>query len=212
MTDLNPYRGRYPVLRSRRVVWEEVARWVSARVGPVTDVLELGAGYCDFVNAYPAERRMAFDMNPEMAGCADEGVEFRCLDVTREWPVPLRSLDLVFASNFLEHLTVEDGRRLLERVYASLRPGGRLALLQPNFRLCPAHYFDDETHVAVYSDDGLAQALLDAGFFVERVEPGLLPFSMKSRLPKWRLLVRAYLSSPVKPAGAQMFLMGRRRS
>ena len=97
---------------------------------------------------------------------------------------------------------------LLGRIHSSLRTGGHVALLQPNFRLCPEKYFDDETHIAVYSDDTLAQALLDAGFSIAKVVPGLLPLTMKSRLPKWQGLVRAYLRSPIKPNGAQMFLLG----
>ena len=206
----NPYQGRYPVLKARRIVWEEIARWVYRQVGPVSSVVELGAGYCDFINAFPADAKMAIDLNPDMAHFASADVEFRCLDVTREWPIAPRSIDLVFASNFLEHLPVDAGRRLVGRVLESLRPGGRIALLQPNFRRCPEHYFDDDTHVAVYSDDTLAQTLLDAGFRIERVDPGLLPLQMKSRLPKWRGLVRAYLASPVKPGGAQMFVLGRR--
>ena len=46
-----------------------------------------------------------------------------------------------------------------------------------------------------------------AGFRVVRKVPGLLPFSMKSRLPKWPFLIRAYLSSPWKPLAAQMYFV-----
>ncbi|MCA9551071.1 MAG: class I SAM-dependent methyltransferase [Myxococcales bacterium] len=204
------YQGRYPVLASRRGVWQEVAGWIDRRFGPFDSAVELGAGYCDFINSLPARHKRALDINPEMAHHAGPGVEFICGDVTTKWPIAPSSADLVFASNFLEHIPVFAGATLLREVKEALRPGGRLVLLQPNFRRCAAHYFDDETHVAVYSDDTLTQAVIDAGFVIEHVDPGFLPFSMKSRLPKWRGLVRLYLNSPVKPGAAQMLIVGRR--
>jgi hypothetical protein len=33
---------------------------------------------------------------------------------------------------------------------------------------------------------------------------------MKSRLPKWPILVRLYLHSPVRPLGAQMYVVAER--
>lgn len=205
------YRGRYPELAFRRGVWREIARWVEDELGPPAAVVELGPGFCDFINASSAAERWALDVNPDMAQHAAAGVRFLCADVAREWPIPPASADLVFASNFLEHLTREEGRKVLARTSDALRPGGRVALLQPNFRLCAARYFEDETHIAAYSDESLVQALLDVGFSIERVVPGLLPFSMRSRLPKWPGLVRAYLRSPLRPFAAQMFVVGRKR-
>lgn len=205
------YLGRYPELPSRAGVWCEVARWIERRIGPVESAIELGAGFCDFSNALAARRKRAFDINPEMARYAGPDVDFVCVDVTERWPADPASADLVFASNFLEHIPVADGASLLRNVHEALRPGGRVVLLQPNFRRCAARYFDDDTHVAVYSDDSLTQAVLDAGFAIERVDPGFLPLTMKSRLPKWRGLVRMYLRSPVKPGASQMLVVGRKR-
>ena len=205
----NPYVGRYRFLRGRQAVWREIARFVSRDVGPVETLLELGAGWCDFVNQFPAKRKLAFDLNPEMRAHADKDVDFRVGDATLLPGVDEGSVDLVFASNFLEHLEAEAIARLLDRVARVLRPGGRVALLQPNFRLCPRTYFDDSTHRTIFSDADLVTALLAHGFYPTRVEPALLPFSMKSRLPKWPLLVRAYLALPIRPLAAQMYVSAR---
>jgi len=209
--NVNPYLGRYPLLASRRGIWREIARYVRRDAPNAQTVLELGAGYCDFINTFPASRKLAFDLNAEMAAYADPGVELRIGDAVELAGIEPSSLDLVFASNFLEHLDAEQLHRLLVRVREALRPGGRIILIQPNFRKCPEHYFDDDTHKTVFSDESLAQLVVSHGFKIEKIVPGLLPFSMKSRLPKWPILVRLYLSSPVKPGAAQMYLVASRR-
>ena len=208
--DAAQYKDRYPFLGSRAGVWREIARAVAQDAPGADTVLELGPGFCDFINAYPAERKWAIDLNADMAQFAGPDVYFQAADALTLPSIAPASIDLVFASNFLEHLPIDAIARLMPRIVEVLRPGGRLALLQPNFRLCPRNYFDDDTHVTVFSDDSLAQLLIDYGFKIQRLEPGWLPFSMKSRLPKWPILVRMYLSSPFKPNGAQMYLVGRK--
>jgi SAM-dependent methyltransferase len=203
----NPYAGRYRFLPQRRGVWRAIVEYVARDVGPVESVLELGPGYCDFINQFPAPRRIAIELNPEMRAFAAPGVDFRSDDATRLAGIPERSVDLVFASHFLEHLTEEQAAGLLRRVRQVLRPEGRLVLLQPNFRLCAARYFDDPTHRTVFSEGDLADLLVATGFRLQRVVPGLLPFSMRSLLPKCYLLVRAYLALPMRPFAAQMYLV-----
>ena len=203
----NPYVGRYRYLPRRRGVWRAIAKYVARDVGPVESVLELGPGFCDFINQFPASRKIAIDINPQMRAFAAREVDFRLGDAAQLPGIAEQSLDLVFASNFLEHLTLRQAGRLLGRVRRALRPGGRLALLQPNFRLCPTRYFVDPTHRTVFSEGNLANLLLARGFRPLRIVPGLLPFSMRSRLPQWYPLVRAYLALPIRPFAAQMYLV-----
>ena len=204
------YQGRYPFMGSRQGVWREIARAVAKDAADAETVLELGPGFCDFINQFPARTKLAFDINPDMAQHAADDVEFTVGDAVEIPGVGANTIDLVFASNFLEHLPMPSILRVLARVREILKPGGRLALLQPNFRLCPKNYFDDETHVTVFTDASLAQVLVTEGLRIERLEPGWLPFSMSSRLPKWPGLVRLYLASPIKPNGAQMYLVARK--
>jgi len=205
VSDENPYVGAYPFLSSRRGVWNEIARYVARDVPEARHVIELGAGYCDFINAFPAEHKLAFDLNPKMREHADADGERRVADAVELPGVEARSTDLVFASNFLEHLDTRELGTLLGRVREVLGEGGKLVLLQPNFHRCAKHYFEDPTHVTIFSERSLPGYLGHHGFVVSKLVPGLLPFSMKSRAPKWPLLVRAYLASPLKPRAAQMY-------
>jgi len=205
------YIGRYPRVKSRVGVWREIVRYVHHDIGPVDTLLELGAGYCDFVNQFPARRKVAFDVNPEMRPYAAGDVDLRIEDVAAgDLLEKVGSVDLVFASNFLEHLDQHELGELLPKIRQVLRPGGGLVLLQPNHDLSPEHYFDDPTHKTVFSHKTIAGFLGGFGFTVTRLIPGLLPFSMKSRLPKFPILVRLYLNSPFRPFAGQMYVVAER--
>lgn len=211
MSVQNPYVGAYPFMAARRGVWREIVRHVARDAPGAQAVVELGAGYCDFINQFPAPRRIAFDLNPEMAKHAAPGVELRIEDCTALPGLAPASIDFVFASNFLEHFDDDAAGIVLASVARVLRPGGRLALLQPNHRRCAERYFDDPTHRTIYDDVNIVPLLERHGLHVVRLDPGLLPFSMSNRAPKWPLLVRLYLRSPIRPLAAQMYVVAQRR-
>ncbi|MCU1279366.1 MAG: Methyltransferase type 11 [bacterium] len=210
MTDSNPYVGAYPWLARRRGVWREIVRYVKKDAPGAETVLELGAGYCDFINQFPAPRRLAFDLNPEMKAYAEKGVDLRIEDCTNLPGVEPQTVDFVFASNFLEHFAADEADVLLSSIARVLRRGGRIALLQPNYLRCADRYFDDPTHKTIFDHRNVAGILERHGFRIVKLEPGLLPFSMNNRAPKWPLLVRLYLMSPVRPLAAQMYVVAER--
>ncbi len=210
MSEPNPYVGAYPWLDGRAGIWREIVRYVLEDAPGAEAVLELGAGYCDFINHVAAKTRIAFDLNPEMARFAAPGVELRVGDCRGLPGIADGAMDLVFASNFLEHFTVEEASGLLRDVRRVLRPAGRLILIQPNYRRRPDHYWDDPTHKTAFHHGNLPGLLERNGFRVLRMLPGLLPFSMNSRLPKIPLLVRWYLRSPLRPLAAQMYAVAER--
>jgi SAM-dependent methyltransferase len=195
----------YPYLAYRRKVWKQIVRYVVKDAPLAQNVLELGGGYCDFINQFPAFCKAVFEINPNMRDhCAPE-VTFRAESAIDLVDVKDSSLDLVFAGNFLEHLTQDELARQLKRIHQTLKPEGRFVILQPNYRLCAENYFDDPTHRTIFSDENLQSLVSPHGFHVSKLIPGFLPFSLKSRLPKWGFLVRLYLASPIKPFAAQMY-------
>ena len=54
-----------------------------------------------------------------------------------------------------------------------LRPGGRLLVIQPNFRYAFREYFDDYTHRSMFTDVSLPNLLRAQGFEIERVRAAL---------------------------------------
>lgn len=194
-------------------VWRLVAADIQRRLPePAARVLDLGAGYGDFVNGVGAQEKWAVDQWQGFTKHLVPGVRGVVSDI-RALPaeVPQKHFDLCFMSNVMEHFTVEDGEKILQGVERSLRPGGYLVLLQPNFTYCSKHYFDDYTHKTIYTAEGMGNFLRDHGYDLVSVYPRYLPFSFKSRLPRPLWAVWFYLRSPFKPMAAQMLLIAKRR-
>jgi SAM-dependent methyltransferase len=118
--------------------------------------------------------------------------------------------DVVFASNLVEHLDRDAATRLVDESRRVLAPGGRLILLQPNFRLAPGRYFDDYTHVSIWTDQSLGDFLRARGWTLEAVHARFLPLTLRSRGAGLTFLVPWYLRSPVKPLAGQMLVVARR--
>ena len=100
---------------------------------------------------------MDIDLTVRRAAAAHVQAELGdCTDLSR---FDDGQFDVVFASNLLEHLDRAVTGKLLAESARVLRDGRQLILLQPNFRLNPGGYFDDYTHVTIYTDRSLADYL-----------------------------------------------------
>jgi SAM-dependent methyltransferase len=196
----------------RGVVWGALWKYFFQRRISVQDVvLDLGCGYGEFINSVTAKRRIALDLWPDFPKHMAEGVETIIAPVTDLSALEDGSIDYAFASNLFEHISQDDLVKVLAGLRSKLSPRGQLTMLQPNYRYAASEYFDDYTHVSIWSHISLADFLVAHGYEVTEVHPRFLPLTVKSRLPVWPLLIGAYLLSPFKPMGKQMLLSARPR-
>lgn len=204
------YRTRFAPQPGRNGAWRVICRHLQRYLSASPVVLDLGAGYCSFINQIDAAEKHALDAFEGFASHAAAGVHTHvgtCADLSR---FSTGQFTAVFASNLLEHLTRDELAAALDGIHRVLRPGGRLLLIQPNFRYCAREYFDDYTHRLVFSHVSLADLLASRGFEIDVVQPRFLPLSFKSRLPPWPWLVALYLRLPVRPFGKQMLVVATR--
>jgi len=194
----------------REAVWRHVARYLSRWWDADSAVLDVGAGYCSFINAVVARRRVSVDIHDRLERYAVLGVECVQASATSMGAFEDASFDVVFASNLLEHLTREEIRAALAEFWRLLTPGGRLILVQPNYRLRPGDYFDDYTHLTPLSDRSVADLLDVAGFQALQIQPRFLPLTIRSRGGRLAFLVPVYLRLPWRPLAGQMLLVARR--
>ncbi len=215
LSDLYGRRFGADALPAKYRVWRVLSRHFFQRyVRPTDTVLDLGAGFCEFVNTIRCARKLAVDRNPDVARWAGPGVEVVVADSTAMEPVGDTTVDVVFASNFFEHLpSVAALLTTLREVRRVLRPGGLLLVLQPNIAAVGGRYWDFLDHHIPLTERTLVEALGATGFEVREVRARFLPYTTKSRLPQHPLLVWAYLH--VRPAhrllGGQAWVVGVKR-
>jgi SAM-dependent methyltransferase len=182
----------------RQRVWRVLTasffrRWVY----PDAVVLDLGCGYGEFINHVAARRKFAMDLNPDAPRHLAREVTFLEQDCASAWPLPEGSLDVVFTSNFFEHLPDKDClRRTLQQAWRALQPGGRLIALGPNIKFLPGAYWDFFDHHLPLTEASLAEALQLTGFGLEAVVPRFLPYTLVNAPEYPMFLLRLYLALP----------------
>jgi SAM-dependent methyltransferase len=196
----------------RAAVWGALWRYYFRRlIPPDACVLDMGCGYGDFINNVVARRRIAIDVWPEFARHLVPGVEPHVGSVTDLSFLADGSVDLAFSSNVFEHLPQADLVSVLAQLRRKLSANGTLVILQPNYRYAFREYFDDYTHITVYSHISLSDLLVANNYEVVEAHPRFLPLTVKSRLPVWPILIAAYLASPLRPLGKQMLIRAKPR-
>lgn len=191
------YRQRFDVEAQRRKdrLWKVLCRHFLQRfVSPADTVLDLGAGYCEFINNIRCAKKYAVDLNEDTPRFASPEVTVIQKPASDLSQFASSSVDTVFASNFFEHLASKaELATTLAEVQRVLRPGGRLLVLQPNIRYAYREYWDFLDHHLPLSHISLAEALEIAGLTVVETRPRFLPYTTKSPLPQAPALLRLYL-------------------
>jgi SAM-dependent methyltransferase len=176
-------------------------------------VLDLGAGHCEFINAIACGRKIAVDINPDVARHAKDA-EFIQTSGTDLSPVEAGSVDVVFSSNFLEHLPDKQAvLHTLDECHRVLSRDGTLIVLMPNIRYLNGRYWDYFDHHTPLTHYSLVEALRLSGFDPIRTIPRFLPYTVKQRsIPRSASLLAIYLRLRfVWPLfGRQMLVIARR--
>lgn len=100
---------RFKHSKIKEQIWKELSLYIQKKVPIKKDykVLDLGAGYCYFVNNINVKEKHALDKSPIPLKYAKNNVikhisDCRKLNFEKEY------FDVVFCSNLLEHLTMNE--------------------------------------------------------------------------------------------------------
>jgi SAM-dependent methyltransferase len=198
----------------RNNVWkiltsEFFSRWIK----PSDTILDLGCGYGEFINNVAGATKFAMDLNPSAKDNLNPGIKLLEQDCSQPWPLPPNSLDVVFTSNFFEHLPSKQAlQATLAEAFRCLKPNGRLIALGPNIKYLPGEYWDFFDHYLPLTELSLSEVLTLTGYRVEESIARFLPYSMSqgSQPPLWML--RLFLKLPMlwRFQGRQFLVIGQK--
>jgi ubiquinone/menaquinone biosynthesis C-methylase UbiE len=164
-------------------------------VGGGTRILDVAAGYCEFINNIAADEKFALDMNPDAQRFAAEGVTVitgSASDVSVFFPG--ENFDCVFISNFLEHMnSKEEVQHCIQNVVKILKPKGRILILQPNIKYVGGAYWDFFDHKVPLTSDALIELADLLGLKTIECIPKFLPYTTKSSLPQAPWLIWLFI-------------------
>jgi SAM-dependent methyltransferase len=190
------YRQRFTqATEYRNALWSVLCgRFFQRYVDRESVVLDLGCGWGEFSNNIVARKKYAMDMNPDATDRLNDDVEIFLQDCSTPWPLEDASLDVVFTSNFLEHLPQKSDVELtISEVKRCLKPGGVFIALGPNVRLLPGAYWDFWDHHVHISDRSLTELLTMNGFGITEQHAAFLPYTMSDGNQPRLILVKLYL-------------------
>ncbi len=208
----NPYfETRFKYSLERDDIWKILCEYLQKYIPDNSRLLDVGAGYCYFINNIKASEKYALDIDPEVLKYAQKDVKLT-VGTSTGTEFEDNYFDVIFSSNLLEHLSIDEILDTLNEFKRITKDGGRMILISPNFKYCFRIYFDDFTHKSIITDSSLMDMLQASGFKVEKIMPKFLPFSAESKLPKSIWLLKLYLMLPWKPFAGQMLVVARKNS
>lgn len=198
----------------RASVWRVLTReffnrWIPAE----STILDLGCGWGEFINQIPAARKFGMDLNPDSRSKLAPGITFLHQDCSEEWGIPEAHLDVVFTSNFFEHLPGKESlRKTLGQAFRCLKPGGLLICMGPNIKYLPGTHWDFWDHYLPLTELSLAEGLELSGFRVTQTIGRFLPYSMSQGFTPPIIFLRLYLQMPSiwRYFGRQFLVIGRK--
>jgi SAM-dependent methyltransferase len=212
------YAARFPEAdrAAKDAIWQVLCGHFFQRyVGARDTVLDIGAGFGEFLRHIRCGRRIAVDIERLSGRTLPPGTEEVFAPSHHlSKHVAHDSVDVVFCSNFFEHLPDKATfLATLNEIRTVLRPGGRLLALQPNIRLVGGAYWDFVDHHLPLTERTMIEACESLDYEIVEVIPRFLPYTTRSRIPQSPMLVRAYLA--FRPAwwllGKQTWFVARKR-
>lgn len=214
LSDLYKIRFAEAELPRKNAIWRVIcAGFLQRFIKPTDTVVDIACGYGEFLNNIQAQRKIAVDLNADARVFLGEAVEFHQRRATELAAIVNGEADVVFTSNFLEHLPDKPTLEVfLEQVLMALKPGGSYLILGPNLRYVPGQYWDFYDHHLGLTHLSLCEALRLKGFEIELCIARFLPFTTQGALPTHPWLVWIYLRVPLawKLLGKQFFIVARK--
>jgi SAM-dependent methyltransferase len=207
------YKLRFPAeeLAKKGKLWKVLIDEVLQKYVKDNDsVLDIGGGECLFINNIKCGKKFVCDLNPDVKEYANSDVTVIQQSAENISDISDKSIDVVFVSNFFEHLKDKsDLEKVIAEIKRILAPGGLLLVIQPNIKYAYKEYWDFHDHYIPITDGSLAELLMINNFEIKICYPKFLPWRPKGKLSNFMILFKIYLRFPLlwRIFGKQLFIV-----
>jgi len=203
------YEQRFDNRKERNKLWKILVNNFFQKFIDKNDiVLDFGCGYGEFINNIKSKKRYACDIDRSFKTFLDKNVIFIQNNI-QKINLPANSVNKIFISNVFEHIGRQDIPRLIEELYRILKANGEVLILQPNIRFCAKDYWMFFDHITPIDDRALMEIFSVYNFKLKKKILRFLPYTTKSKIPKFSFLIKLYLNLPLawRFLGKQSFLI-----
>lgn len=194
----------------RKKVWRILCQQYFSKFIPVNaSILDMGAGWGEFINNIDAKTKYALDLNPDAALHLNNDILFLQQDCATPWRIETDSLDIIFTSNFLEHLPDKASVEfVIGEVFRTLKKGGKFICMGPNIKYVPGAYWDFWDHHIMLTELSASEIMKIVGFDIVKCIPRFLPYSMSRKRNPPLAAIQLYLKLPIIwPVFGKQFLV-----
>lgn len=200
-----PYRNKVWFI----LVSQFFSKWIKSD----DHILDLGCGYGEFINQVDCKVRHAMDLNPKSKSLLQKNIIFHEQDCSKRWQIQPESLDLVFTSNFFEHLPNKISiEQTITQIRTALKPNGILIAMGPNISVVQGKYWDFWDHHVALSEASMRELLEIYDYKIEKSFSKFLPYNMVRVKERPLFLISLYLKLPIfwNIFGKQFLLIARK--
>lgn len=196
----NIYEKRFArTLAYRKQIWNVLVHdFFQKYVSPDDAVVDLGCGYGEFINTVQCAKKFAMDLNPDARKYLAPSVQFLDQDCASPWQLENATLNVVFTSNFFEHLPDKGALgQTLGEIFRCLAPGGKLIAIGPNIKYLAGEYWDFWDHYLALTEKSLSEGLINRGFEIRECVGKFLPYTMVDQRQYPGVFLKLYLRLPL---------------
>lgn len=133
-------------------------------IGNQGKILEIGCGRGDFLTEFSRVGLTPYGVDRESSAIEfSKGLDIRLCDISKEkLPFQDEYFDIVYHKSLIEHLYDPDN--LMKESIRTLKPGGKIIILTPDWVSQMKNFYEDITHSRPYDKSALRDALAIYGF------------------------------------------------
>jgi len=104
-------------------------------------VLDIGCGNCYYLDAIKQKGYEVNGIDLEAAMCSKH---IKVCDFEKKIPYADAAYDIIFTKSVIEHLRKPEN--LVSEAWRLLKPGGKIIVIAPDWKVCWKSFYDDYTH------------------------------------------------------------------